>query len=355
MPSMRSGRDALRRVATSHQLWRKLMLDRVASHVYGGLGSVLALHRVRPEAERARLDFNRNLEITPEMLTVAITTLRRSGYAFVSMDEAAAALAKPAGKGRFVVFSLDDGYRDNLLHAAPIFRAEGIPFTVYLTTCFPDGKAILWWYLLESLIIETESVSIGEDSIPTATEAEKNAAFNRLSPMLAFSDRRSFQDAIGSLFRKSDDSLTAPAGDQVMTWDDVRSLGSDSLVTIGAHTLSHLALSQLDADDAREEIAGSIRRIGEETGRTPSHFAYPYGGRAAAGPREFELVAKCGLDTAVTTRHGNLFGEHRSHRYALPRIPLTAQAIGARGEFLRLWTSGLVSSHQNRFRRVIVD
>ena len=46
-------------------------------------------------------------------------------------------------------------------------------------------------------------------------------------------------------------------------------------------------------------------------GMRPAHFAYPVGDRTSAGPREFRIAAELGFKTAVTTRPGVLFPEHR--------------------------------------------
>ena len=53
------------------------------------------------------------------------------------------------------------------------------------------------------------------------------------------------------------------------------------------------------------------------------HLAYPYGGPAACGAREFRLAAEVGFLTAVTTRNGNVFDAHAAGVTALPRRRLT--------------------------------
>ena len=62
-----------------------------------------------------------------------------------------------------------------------------------------------------------------------------------------------------------------------MSWDELRELAQDPLVTIGAHTKSHFALAKLPEADTRAEIADSVARIERELGRPCRHFSYPYG------------------------------------------------------------------------------
>ena len=65
-------------------------------------------------------------------------------------------------------------------------------------------------------------------------------------------------------------------------------------------------------------MATSRARIEDVLQRPVVHFAYPYGDRIAAGPREFAIARAAGFKTAVTTRPGMMFAEKRrtSHRAA---------------------------------------
>ena len=43
---------------------------------------------------------------------------------------------------KFVCFTFDDGYRDNLEHAYPILKRHGVPFALYMfRPAFPTGWA----------------------------------------------------------------------------------------------------------------------------------------------------------------------------------------------------------------------
>ena len=54
-----------------------------------------------------------------------------------------------------IVFTLDDGYLDNYTNALPIFIKYNVPFTIYITTSFPDHKFTMWWYALEDIILNS--------------------------------------------------------------------------------------------------------------------------------------------------------------------------------------------------------
>jgi peptidoglycan/xylan/chitin deacetylase (PgdA/CDA1 family) len=80
---------------------------------------------------------------------------------------------------------------------------------------------------------------------------------------------------------------------------ELRELGP--LVEIGAHTRSHPALTSLDDEAAREEIAGSRRDLESALGRPVTLFAYPYG---AYDERVRRLVEEAGFEGACTVAHG---------------------------------------------------
>lgn len=60
-------------------------------------------------------------------------------------------------------------------------------------------------------------------------------------------------------------------------------------VSIGSHTASHPALTEVDAEKLREEVEESADRIEQLLDTPVRHFAYPYG---FAGPREIAAVRR---------------------------------------------------------------
>ena len=67
----------------------------------------------------------------------------------LSLDDCHARIISGKKEKSFAAFTFDDGYVDNLTLALPVFEHYGVPFTIFLTTGFPDHQIVLWWYLLE--------------------------------------------------------------------------------------------------------------------------------------------------------------------------------------------------------------
>src|SRR3569623_1790315 len=73
---------------------------RLLAPLTGGIGVILMLHHVRPASPDA-FQPNRQLEITPDFLVVALSNLRARGIDIVSLDEARLRLATRQFERRF--------------------------------------------------------------------------------------------------------------------------------------------------------------------------------------------------------------------------------------------------------------
>lgn len=341
---IRSGMEALY-FTGMHRLMRRSV---------GGVGAILTLHHVRP-ARPDGFQPNRLLEITPEFLDAVLTALKDAGFAFVTLDEVHRRLAERDFSGRFVCLTFDDGYRDNRDFAYPILKRHGVPFAIYVPSSFAEGHGDLWWLTLEAVIAAQPEVEVSFDRrrhrLSCRTDADKRTAFAALYWRLrALPDEAAMRAVIGEMAARYGIDAAGRCRDLCMSWREIAELAADPLVTIGAHTVNHMMLRKTTPDALRQEMAESAEAVEAVLGRRPAHFSYPVGDASAAGPREFAMARELGFKTAVTTRPGVLFPEHRDHLMALPRLSLN-------GEFQRLryvdvLTSGAATALWNRFRRV---
>ena len=114
---------------------------------------------------------------------------------------------------RLVVLTFDDGYRDTHETAFPRLEEKGMPFLLYLAT---------------------ESVETGQSLGP--------------------------------------DSHAEP-----LNWAMIESMLNSGLLTIGAHTHTHMDLRDASQSQIEEEVATSNQLISTRLGIDPHHFAYPWG------------------------------------------------------------------------------
>ncbi|NVN88530.1 MAG: polysaccharide deacetylase family protein [Rhodopseudomonas sp.] len=322
--------------------------------ILAGVGTIFMLHNVRPSRDDA-FQPNRHLEVTPDFLRTTLNHLRSHEIDVITMGELHRRLVEQDFSRRFACITLDDGYRDNRDFALPVLEEFDAPFTVYAASDFAEGRGRLWWITLERLIAQADRIEaeIGAAAVrlDTDTPAAKQAAFDTLHDLLrALPGEHDLCREMTALCTRNRIDETAISRELCLPWNELRRFAGHRLATIGAHSVTHCQLARQSEADAAQEMATSRARIEAELQRPVLHFAYPYGDRSAAGPREFALARAAGFKTAVTTRPGMIFPEIAEHLTALPRVSLNGNYQNRR--ILPVLTSGAATAMWNAFRRV---
>ena len=227
-------------------------------------------------------------------------------YVVLPLEELVSRMGRNAVPRNALAVTLDDGYRDNLTHAAPVLSRYGLPATVFLATGF-IGTGDVPWFDRVALAFKGARASAYRApwgaTVPLESRADRLAA---LAGMLAHLKGQADQD-----MRRAVDGLleTLGAGDEsgfknwMLDWDDVHALGGLG-VGIGAHTVTHPILSRVTPEQAWAEIDGSRAMIAAAYGRPPRAFAYPNGKPADYTEAVAALVRRAGFTCAVATRFG---------------------------------------------------
>lgn len=321
---------------------------------FAGVGAIFMLHHVRPGRD-GEFQPNHHLEVEPEFLRATLQHLRENDIDLVSIDEVHARLSQRNFARRFACFTFDDGYRDNRDFALPVMREFDAPMTVYVASDFAEGSGKLWWVALERVIAGASSIEIpigGHTTrLDASTQPAKQLAFDRVHDWLRGLPGEPDQEReISALCARHGVDEAAIARELCLSWDELKPFADDPLVTIGAHTVSHCNLARQSEATASFEIATSRARIENALQRPVLHFCYPYGDRAAAGPREFTATGAAGFKTAVTTRPGMIYPESADHLTALQRVSLNGNYQDVR--ILPVLTSGTATAMWNGFRRI---
>jgi peptidoglycan/xylan/chitin deacetylase (PgdA/CDA1 family) len=238
-----------------------MLAQKIYKFLHPPIGVVLMLHRV--VSERSLLAANRLLEVTPEFLDRTIASYVSKGYKLISLDELKEILLnRKKIKNPFVCFTLDDGYKDNFETAYPIFRKHSCPFAIYLTTDFPEKKALLWWYILEDILKKKDEIVLGNGfSLKTATLEEKNSAFNYIRQIIFSEEGGRIDLLLRDLICINSPFISDQVAEMTLSWDHIIELSKDELCTIGSHTVSHPALNMLSHVDLIAELVQSKKII----------------------------------------------------------------------------------------------
>jgi peptidoglycan/xylan/chitin deacetylase (PgdA/CDA1 family) len=292
------------------------------NNYYSGIVTIFMLHRV-DNFEEDKLYPNENMKVSPEFLENFIIELKNDGYEFISLDNLHEILQNQEKVNKKIVFTLDDGYKDNYTKAYPIFKKHNVPFTIYVTTSFPNKTAILWWYALEKLIIENIEIKINDKNFTCVTNEEKNRVFIEIRELILKLNQKDLLNELNSLFQnytidwyKFNDKLC-------MDWKDIKTLSKNNLCTIAGHTKNHYTFNRLDEKEIIDEIVGANKDIEEKIIKKIEHFAYPFGSINEVEAKELNITKKLNFKTVTTTRNGNIYLEHKNFKdCCLARIML---------------------------------
>jgi peptidoglycan/xylan/chitin deacetylase (PgdA/CDA1 family) len=308
----------------------------------GGRGIIFTLHHVRPNTKK-QFDPNAHLSITPEFLDAAIRVAKDAGLAPVPLESLPQLLADPRDTRKFVCYTLDDGYRDNLQFAAPVFRKHAVPYTVFVTPGFVDRQHTIWWETLEKLLNEVSEFSFdfgsGPETIFCASRDAKITAFDRVAIHVETGDEDTAVAQIDSAAKACGVDALAIVEAEIMTQPELDQLLGDPLASLGAHTMTHPNLARVCVERLGEEMRQSAEATSKYLGKPVKTFSYPYGGKRAVSGRETQAAMDHGFALAVTTQPGVLTNQSMSNPTAMNRVPLNGYY--QRANYVRALISGL--------------
>ena len=326
-------------------------LDLVFKPIYSGIGHVLMFHRVNDKNDHI---ITNGPIVSPRYLEMVIKYFIKKNIDIISLDELYNRIRCNKRIKRFVTFTFDDGYVDNMTHAFPIFAEYNVPFTIFLTTGYPDHTVVLWWYLLEDLVLNNTKIKFSDGiasfTFDAFTPDDKFMAYRKIRQYFIQSNRKSLPHKLESVFHAYGYDLFETTKKMALSWNQVIELSKHPLVTIGAHTMNHLALNQLNETEVKEEVEESAHIIAEKIGKPVLYFAYPFGSPNEVGQREISIASNCNIKMAFTTRSGNIFRQHVNHLFSMPRIDTRENFNITK---LDLYIHGMTPCIKNRLRRVI--
>ncbi len=159
-----------------------------------------------------------------------------------------------------ISITFDDGYSDNLTNALPILKEFNVPATIFLVSGYIGQNRPFYW----------------DEATP-------------------IKDRGS-----------------------AMSLEELKRLSEESLIEMGAHTVSHPNLGKTSASEQLKEISDSKKSLESIIKQTISGFAYPFGNRGSFNKETEDIVKKSGYQYACANIHERITS--KSNIYALPRF-----------------------------------
>lgn len=209
-----------------------------------------------------------------------------------------------------ICITFDDGYVDNLTDALPILEDVNVPATMFISTMGLIGEEQPWWDCLEYyLFSDVKHDFFALDDEIFCCEWEVNSLKKKINCYKALhflmknycdNDRRmkwleQLSDWSGLVFSKK----------LLVNKSHIEELSKSSLIDIGAHTITHAALSTLGLEMQEREIMDSKACLENIINRKIDLFSIPFGVRDVDYlPETIEIIKKEGIFKNFTTNSG---------------------------------------------------
>lgn len=278
-----------------------------------GRGAVLMLHEIHPNAELARFD-----GCTAAQLDRMLLALRRWDIDLIAMDDLLPRLRSDNPK-QFAVITLDDGYRDNLIHALPVLERHNAPALINVPTQAVTRELFCWWLALRELFITRDTLQIGPigRNLDIRTAQAKRIEYRRVQRWFAADFNRA--DELRSWFDDQGVSFPDLCERFFLDAEELKRCAAHPLITIGGHSTSHHPLASLAEAEMRAELTDNKAFLESLLQVPVDHMAYPYGGKDQCGPREAAAAREAGYKSAIAVRHGKLTTQKADDPFLLPR------------------------------------
>jgi peptidoglycan/xylan/chitin deacetylase (PgdA/CDA1 family) len=260
---------------------------------------VLKYHRVNDEADPFFP------ALAPEVFERQMALIART-YVVLPVEELVERTQRGTLPRNALAITFDDGYRDNLTHAAPILARYGLSATIFLATGLIGASHAPWFDRLAEAFKGTRAdgyVAPWGQVLPLDTLGARLSALGQMQDYMKQLSDDELQRTLEVVQVRLGVSEGERRKSSMLSWDDVHALRGLGF-TIGAHTVSHPILSRVSRDRAEAEIRESRATITSVLGQAPRAFAYPNGKPADYNTMVSLLVRDAGFSCAVTTRFG---------------------------------------------------
>ena len=247
----------------------------------------------------------------------------------LSLNEVERALSRGEGPPVGSVLTFDDGYREHLDVVAPLLAQRGITATFYIATGLHGAGTDVavvdaWYWLLDHAAermawvpmptggVHRERIDTHEGKSAWVGGAPKAALLATALPQ-QIAMIEALGESVGCVLP---DDLATRLYLHPNEWSALVEVG----MRVGAHSIRHPRLTQLDDSALHAEVHGSIdavRRRGD-----PVAFAYPDGAYDDRVERE---VVTAGALSAVTCESGTI--TQHTPLWRMPRIFISPEGV----------------------------
>jgi peptidoglycan/xylan/chitin deacetylase (PgdA/CDA1 family) len=246
-----------------------------------------------------------------------------------------------AQRGRRVIVTVDDCYRDAYEVALPVFAAAAIPATFFLVPGFLDARAQPWWDEIEWMVAGSRRDRLASSEWwGTELPLRGSGVASTVTALVGLRSgmgRERGEEMLNHLGTETGSGRRPleSATREFITWEQAREMAAAGMI-FGGHTDTHPVLVTLPAEEQRTEIERGLDRMTTELGVRPDAFAYPVGLQGT-----FDASTKAALvEAGVRVAFSNYGGYTRPHNWDLLEVRRLGVSLETTEASFR-WTVGL--------------
>ena len=239
-----------------------------------------------------------NTVINAATLEASLQQIQDQGYRFLDLDE----FMRWRNRGGVALLTFDDAYRSVVGIGLPVLQRLGIPALIFAVTGSVLGRGDPFPHFLH-VLQENWPRGTMVSNHPLVAKVVATTSFASLGELFAHDPEAAHGIFERALCSEELDTLSAHIAAsihqprQTMTLLEIVDSMRSGLLTYGAHSITHRALTALNPLEAEREIIRSTEAIAEVSGKPPSEiaFAYPYGFVTAHAASTVARVSRAGF------------------------------------------------------------
>ena len=230
--------------------------------------------------------------------------------------------------------TLDDGYEDNYLVAAPILKKLGIPATFFVVSDYVGTDRLFWWEQVADMMHKTKQAELDLQAvIPSLCKPDEQTT------MLSLHNRDERDYAYGQLctrirnglhvdiplhMKRISDFFGVHAREEgrnygLMDWAQLSDLIQQGF-EIGGHTATHCNVVGSSESTIKQELIDSVNVLETHLDTPIESFAYPYGLFERSSKIVTSALAETHCKAAYTIEQGVVNAD--TPMYEMPRAKL---------------------------------
>jgi hypothetical protein len=198
----------------------------------------------------------------------------KNGFSIISTEELDSIILnnKPIPPSS-VVFTVDDGWKENKDNIVSVAEKYQIPVTIFVTTSpVETGESYWWTYIQKAFDKKLTNHSVG--GLKWVPNEQRMQELERIKP-------------------------NVPNNRDALTIEEVKTISQSPYITIGSHTVTHPILTMCNDETSKYEIVESKKTLENWIKNPVTFFAYPNGNYTE---REINTLKSNGFQMAFTTK-----------------------------------------------------